>query len=229
LSYQIKEKSNLQLLDIEETEIIRPYYSTDELSRYFGKPKNSNWIIYTRSDIKTNIKKYPNIQKHLDNFKNVITSDNKPYGLHRARVEDFFVGEKIISLRKCLQPTFTYTDFNCYVSQTFFVIKTARYDIKYLTGLLNSKLIAFWLRHNGKMQGSHYQIDKAPLMNIPIMIPSEDLEKKIKSQVEIILDQKEIPSANETSKLECQIDQLVYQLYELTEEEIAIVEESMGR
>lgn len=33
---------------------------------------------------------YPNLKKHLDKFQNVITSDNKPYGLHRARDEKIF-------------------------------------------------------------------------------------------------------------------------------------------
>lgn len=41
--------------------------------------------------------------------------------------------------------------------------------MKYLTMLLNSKLVQFWLRYKGKMQGNNYQIDKAPLVNIPIV------------------------------------------------------------
>jgi len=77
---------------------------------------------------------YPNLKKHLDKFKNVITSDNKPYGLHRAREERFFKGEKIIVQRKCPQkPIFTYSDFDSYVSATFYLIKTERFDMKYLT------------------------------------------------------------------------------------------------
>ena len=32
---------------------------------------------------------YPNLKAHLDKFIPVITSDNKPYGLHRAREEQF--------------------------------------------------------------------------------------------------------------------------------------------
>jgi hypothetical protein len=30
------------------------------------------------------------------------------------------------------------------------------------------KMVAFWLRHQGKMQGDNYQIDKEPILNIPI-------------------------------------------------------------
>ena len=91
---------------------------------------------------------YPNIKKHLDKFVDVITSDNKPYGLHRTREENFFKGEKIIVQRKCAgKPVFTYTDFDTYVSATFYVIKTENLNQKYLTGVLNSRLIEFWLKN----------------------------------------------------------------------------------
>jgi len=38
-------------------------------------------------------------------------------GLHRCRKQFFFQGEKIISLRKCVErPCFSYSDFDCYFS-----------------------------------------------------------------------------------------------------------------
>ena len=157
-------------LNQQEKEIVKPFYTTNELNRYWGSDRNSLWVIYTDSKFKDerNIKPYPNLKRHLDRFRNIITSDNWPYGLHRARNEYFFNGEKIISLRKCAKPTFTFTDFDCYVSQTFFVIKSNRINQKYLTAILNSKVIEFWLRYKGKMQGDLFQVDKAPLLEIPI-------------------------------------------------------------
>jgi len=165
-----EEKENLNLSK-DELKLIKPFYTTTELERYYGNSENKYWVIYTDSSFKNPLamKPYPNLKRHLDRFQKVITSDNRPYGLHRARNEHFFVGEKIISLRKCAKPTFTYTDFDCFVSQTYFVIKTRRVNQKYLTALLNSKLIAFWLRHKGKMQGFQYQVDKAPLEELPLI------------------------------------------------------------
>ena len=134
------------------------------------------------------MKYYPNLKKHIDQFIPILTSDNKPYGLHRARDEKFFKGEKIISLRKCVgRPRFTYSDFDCYVTQTFFVIQTDRWNLKYLTGILNFQLICFWLREKGKMQGENYQIDKEPLMNIPLPIVNEAGQKPIADIVEKII------------------------------------------
>jgi adenine-specific DNA-methyltransferase len=221
-----EEKESLNLSK-KELELIKPYYTTKQLHKWFGNPNNDEWIIYTDSKFKyaENIKPYPNIKRHLDKFQKVITSDNKPYGLHRARDEYFFKGEKIIALRKCAnEPIFTYTNFDCYVSATFYIIKTERINQKYLTAVLNSKLIAFWLRKKGKMQGNNYQLDKGPLLEIPIYNPSQSEQLPIIKLVDQIISlKKQNPQAN-TTNLEKQIDELVYKLYELTEEEVRIVE-----
>ncbi len=172
LSNEEKEKINFSK---KELELIKPYYTTKELQRIYGNKENSFWIIYTNSSFKNpdNIKPYPNIKKHLDQFEKVITSENGIYGLNRPREESFFQGKKILSVRKCATPAFTYTDFDCYVSRAFFSIKTNRINQKYLSAILNSKVVAFWLKHKGKMQGFQYQVDKDPIINIPIAIAKD--------------------------------------------------------
>src|SRR3989344_3480812 len=227
------EKNNLNLSK-KEIEIIKPSYTTKEIFRYYANPNNKEWVIYTDSKFKNiqEILQYPNLKKHLDQFKEVITSDNKPYGLHRARDEYFFKGEKIIAVRKCTKPTFSYTDFDCYASATFYIIKSERISMKYLTTLLNSKLMEFWLKHKGKMQGNNYQLDKEPLLDLPIKKPSTEDQKQIVRLFEQILirgrnndytNNKDIQIKIKTISKE--IDQLVYKLYNLTLEEIKIVEE----
>ena len=225
-----KEKASINFYE-NELELIKPYYTTNELHKYYGTANNKYWLIYTKSDINRKISEYPHIKEHLGKFKSIITSDNKPYGLHRARNEDFFTGETIISLRKCSEPTFTYCDFDCYVSQTFNVIKTDRIDLKYLTGILNSQLIKFWFFYEGKLQGNNYQIDSEPLMNIPIKAPSKIENNGMIELTKQILfitkdpDYPENPTKQAQVKtLENQIDQLVYKLYDLTPEELQIVE-----
>lgn len=187
-----QEYKNLNL-SVQEKELVKPFYTTTELGRFYGTPKNRLWVIYTNSSFKKveTIEPFPNLKAHLDRFKDVITSDNKPYGLHRAREEQFFNGDKIISVRKCARPTFTFTDFDCYISQTYFSIKTEQMDMKYLTGLLNSNLIAFWLKYKGKMQGDLYQVDKGPLLNIPVIKPSEEIQTKVSEIVSLIITNKQ--------------------------------------
>jgi adenine-specific DNA-methyltransferase len=218
-------------LNEKEQKIVKPYFTSEQFSRYFASPEHKLWLIYTSNSVVNNIsftrEGYPNIKSHLDNFVDVITSDNAPYGLHRARVENFFKGEKIIVQRKCAgKPVFTYTDFDTYVSATFYVIKTNKLNQKYLVGLLNSKLIEFWLKNKGKMQGNNYQLDKEPLLNIPIYKPTDNDQKNIEKLVDQILALKKADFKADTSDLENKIDELVYQLYELTAEEIAVVKNS---
>lgn len=170
---------------------------------------------------------YPRIKAHLDQFVDIITSDNKPYGLHRCRKENFFQGEKIISLRKCVgKPCFSYSDFDCYVTQTFFSIKTSRWNMKFLTGVLNSKLVAFWLRYRGKMQGSNYQVDKKPLLEIPLPLVDLFHQQPIIDFVDTILSKKSQNLQADISDEENEIDKEVCQIYGLNGEEIKLIEQA---
>ena len=226
-----------------EKEIVKPFYTTEELFRYYGNPKNHLLVIYSDMEVRKNINEYSHIKAHLDKFKKVITSDFGPYGLHRSREQRFFEGEKIISLRKTSQPYFTYTDFPCYVSQTYFVIKPEDLNLKYLTGLLNSKLIHFWLKLKGKKQGEQLQIDKAPLLELPIYKPESKDEIKIQEEIvkavdliieaskklqSIKLDSERHLLEKQIKSFEEKIDELIFKLYGITKEEQKIIEESLN-
>ncbi len=218
--------NELELLELteEEKKLIKPYYnSSNNVERYFvGKTDLS--IIYTPSSYKDphSMDNYPHLKSHLDKYVNVITSDNKPYGLHRARVEDFFLGEKVVALRKCAEkPLFAYACGDNYMSATFYVIKTKRLNLKYLTGVLNSKIIEFWLRNKGKMQGDIFQLDKEPLMRIPIALPTNDVQCLIAKLVDVIILLKQskqqvnpyVPNEFIAQKFEKMINGCVYEVY----------------
>jgi hypothetical protein len=206
-----------------EQELIKPYFTTDKFNRFYANEDFEQVVIYTDSSFKNphSLQEYPNIKQHLDQFISIFTSDNKPYGLHRAREERFFIGEKIIVQRKCAgRPVFTYADFETYVSATFYLIKTDRVNLKFLTALLNSKLIAFWLRHKGKMQGNNYQIDKEPLLEIPIIdTEKQDLFAKLVDYILLVYQPRQeslikyIGDDLIINSIEEVIDQAFYELY----------------
>ena len=219
-------KSEIAGLELSEDEVklIKPYYnSSDNVARYMVGTTDLS-IIYTPSTFKNprSMDSYPHLKAHLDKFKDVISSDNKPYGLHRARVESFFIGEKIVALRKCAgRPIFAYANGQNYMSATFYVIKTNRVNMKYLTGLLNSKLIEFWLKNKGKMQGANYQLDKEPLQQIPIAVPSNDVQETIAKLVDMIIllnttdvrASELVQNSYISSELEKLIDGCIYEIY----------------
>lgn len=102
--------------------------------------------------------------------------------------------------------------------------ETKKLNIKYLLAILNSKLIEFYLHKTASLkQGGYYSYSSAVIDALPLALNFENQETVIKKVDEIIEAKKQNPNAD-TSKLECQIDKLVYQLYGLTDEEIRIVE-----
>ena len=222
-----------------EKSLVKPYYTSKLINRYSVCKENSEWIIYTDSSANDSISLYPNIQKHLDQFSKVITSVNKPYGLHRARKKESFEGEKILALRKCVnRPAFSYVDFDSFVSRAYLIIRTNRVNQKYLTGLLNSKLIKYWLKHRGKMQGANFQIDKEPLQQIPIVAPVINVQKLIATIVDYVMMSSSIKRnlselvSNETiaSFFEKIIDGCVYELYfeeHMKDQEINIIDSAL--
>lgn len=216
-----------------EYDFIKPYYTTKEICRYNVSPHNNYWIIYTDSSFKDTrkINDYPNLKRHLDKFASIMTSVNKPYGLHRSREQFIFENEKILVVRKCNKPCFSYVGFDSFVSRAYIIIKTNRFNNKYLTGLLNSKLVAYWLKNKGKIQGDNYQVDKEPILGIPIYVPNsnEDINiAKIVDSITNIINSDDyadnIQKQETVKEYENQIDIMVYKLYDLTDDEIKIVE-----
>ena len=82
--------------------------------------------------------------------------------------------------------------------------------MKYLTGILNSKLVAFWLWHRGKIQGDFYQIDKEPILGIPL-VKNEGYTKMVSLLVDIVIFSKE--NNLNSILIEQILDALIYNLY----------------
>ncbi|MFZ6993455.1 Eco57I restriction-modification methylase domain-containing protein [Curtobacterium sp. RRHDQ66] len=161
-------------LSAAERALLKPFFTSEQLGRYWAQGLNQAWVIYTDSRFRDPdlMSPYPRLKTHLDRFAPIITSHNAPYGLHRSRDRRFFEGAKILSIRKSARPVFTYNNVDCYVSQTYNVIKPNDFSTLGLTALLNTRAAAFWFRSAGKMQGSLYQIDKDPLVRFPL--PAEN-------------------------------------------------------
>ncbi|EDP6968792.1 class I SAM-dependent DNA methyltransferase, partial [Campylobacter jejuni] len=209
---------------------IKEYYTG--LSGKFYSSFTDKYLIYlSNKNYSGNLDDLPNLKQHFQKYKEILKESkikyktpNKPYFyLHREREEKFFKKgeEKIISQVRCIEPIFVYSNENFYGSRALFFIQTCRINLKYLTGVLNSKLIAFWLKHKGKIQGNLFKIDKEPLLNIPVVninSKNEKLANKLISLVDEILKAKEQDKNANTQELENKINSLTYKLYNLTEE-----------
>jgi restriction endonuclease S subunit len=100
-----------------------------------------------------------------------------------------------------------------------------RFKVKYILGLFNSILFNFYYRKTNSQGGNIFpQVRISSIENLPIKLVSITVQEKIEMLVDKILIKKSENSMADTKNLETKIDQLVYQLYGLTEEEINIVE-----
>ena len=112
-----------------------------------------------------------------------------------------------------------------------FILTTDSDCIGYICGVLNSKVIEFTLRQICAWLWTEWiELRKIYMQSIPIpfIIPSnQSIVSQIESLVSNILETKKQDPEKDTTELEREIDKLVYELYELTSEEIAVVEASM--
>jgi ABC-type phosphate/phosphonate transport system substrate-binding protein len=91
---------------------------------------------------------------------------------------------------------------------------------------LNSTLIDYYLKQYKQEGGKAVaQIKTIDVKNFPF-IYSKKLESSMIEKIDEILSSKAANPEADTKILESEIDQLVYQLYDLTEEEIKIIKET---
>lgn len=99
--------------------------------------------------------------------------------------------------------------------------------LKYVLAIINSKLVKyFWKISFHDFKTTFPQVTLNSLNLIPIKFGKVEFEERIIKEVNSILETNKKEFSDNSSILENQIDQLVYQLYDLTEEEIKIIENS---
>jgi len=252
-------KAELEGLKLTEEEqgLLRPFHYAENIDKYYYKPVVERYLIYTPRDVAKDIEmhpeKYPSIKSHLDKYQPVITSDNKPYGIHRARQSEWFEDkQKIIGVRKTRYPKFAVVPEPYYADQSVIIVRLTihkQFSPYFLTAILNSKVGHFWLFQQ-KRHGGQLQIDKEVLLHLPI--PHIDFSKpddkqihdelvtlvgKIQILIGKLAESKEKGEdifGDEGRELESEIDetgqridQLVYQLYAITDKEREIIEASL--
>ncbi|HQK41579.1 MAG TPA: TaqI-like C-terminal specificity domain-containing protein, partial [bacterium] len=139
-----------------------------------------------------------------------------------------FEKEKVVYSEIVRQPQFFYDTEKFYVEATSFLMTGN--NVKYICGLLNSKAVTYFFKKwyaGGGLGEEGYRYKKAFLENLPIP-PITPANQPIVNQIEFLVDKilaaKKQNQTAEISHWEREIDELVYKLYDLNEEEIRIVE-----
>ena len=104
-------------------------------------------------------------------------------------------------------------------------------DLRYLTAVLNSKVVKYWLRNKGTMQGNQFQIDVGPLLGVPIVVSEERVQKKLAGLVDRMvaarMEEARAKTQAKRDRLEriveqedAHIQELVIKLYGLSDEDV---------
>jgi len=145
-------------------------------------------------------------------------------GAGPRKLENFLVKKKIL-IQDIAQEICATIDSNMYLcNDTINLIFGIddKFKFEYVLGLLNSKPVRFWHKKIFP-EGLHIKIYQ--LKEIPIPVVSFERQDTVVELVnQILLKKKSNPNAD-TSSLEYEIDKLVYQLYNLTPEEITVIEQ----
>lgn len=138
----------------------------------------------------------------------------------------FEVPEKLVMQRIGMQLSVAYDDKQNYFLDTTNVSRyeslNKNYSLKFICGLLNSKLVNFWYTRRYKLPTiGGYELDTIPVPNVQL-----NQQMPIINLVSQILQFKNEDYEADISALQYQIDKRVYELYGLTEEEVKMVEKN---
>lgn len=210
------------------------YYDGDnKIPVYRREPQGKHRSRVNRIVVKED---YPVIYKYLEQHQKALEKrlDKGEHwtNLRNCTYYQDFEKEKIVYPNMTLFLPFIYDDKGFYANQKCFILNSSSVNLKYLTGLLNSKIAASWIKENcPELQGGTRELSKIYFEKIPIPTATPEQQAPIIALVEEIIAIKEAeaigtPAASDrtAAEVEREIDALVYALYGLTAEEIAVVE-----
>ena len=230
--------------DPKSAEIIKPFVVGDDVRKYRINFRD-RYLILTK--IGVDIKRYPAIFKHLSQYKVRLEKrwDKGKYWweLRTCKYYDEFEKPKIIWPDIAKESRFAFDEGDYHIEATVFLLPNKN---KYLLGLLNSSLIWFWLSNScpvlgDQNKGGRLRLKTVYTINLPIRTIDFDNPDDVAAHDRMVslvtdmlalnkrLQKTESPSTRKAieaqiAHTDSTIDKLVYDLYNLTDKEIAIVE-----
>lgn len=231
------------------SKLIRKMLRGRDIKRYSYEWAGLWIIVFEFGSYKILEKDYPAIHNHLKQYKeklqargqctNKPATEQKPYlGQHHWLELDNnpnkeylsqFEREKIVYSEIVRKPQFYLdTKLNFYAEATSFILTGE--NLKYLIAFLNNDFVAFIFKTfyaGGNLGENGFRYKKAFLEKLPmpkINSKNQKLADELINLVDEILKAKEQDKNANTQELENKINYIVYKLYNLTEEEIKIIE-----
>ena len=217
--------------DPKSAEIIKPALRGRDIQRYRAQWAGL-WLIDTHNGYDNvpavNVDDYPVIKNHLDSYyPQLVKRQDKgksPYNLRSCVYHGEFIEEKIVWGNLNNQARFSYAPKAMFVNAPTTILTPYSH---YLVAALNSKLLDWYFRLIGvERDGGYWEYKPMFIKRLPVPQITIEEQQPLIRLVERILAEKATDTTADTSAPEAEIDHLVYQLYELTSEQIEIIEES---
>ena len=231
------EVDSLELLPSEKKRI-KNLFKNSDIDKYIVNERTNLKLIdiFWPNDRSINLKEYPNLIGHLKKFKTILEGRKEnANGLDKAMAKGlYYFGAvrrkldfslpKIVSPQRSKRNIFGYTEKEWFASADVYYITDSsnKQNLKYILALLNSNLYYVWLCHKGKVKGNMLELYQKPLSETPIFQAPKNLQNRVVKMVDKIISQKQ--NNEDTTALELEIDNLVYKLYELTYEEVKVID-----
>lgn len=213
-------------------QFIKPWLQGRDLKRW-SVDWSGNYIIYIPWTFP--IEQFPEIEQHFQKYKKALTKRPEVqegrhpwYSMSRYAADyiNEFANPKIVYPDIAKKPEFAYDTSGALGGNTMYIIPTSE---MHLLPILNSPLIDFFYNQiSSTIRGDYLRFIAQYMSQLPIPTHVDShiknlLEKKARE----LLDLK--GKGSQVGKLEKQINQLVYQLYDLTNAEIGLVEAQVSR
>ena len=224
--------------DYKNSRVIKNMLQGRNIRKWYYNESEEN-LIFTRRG--TDIEKFPAIKNHLyafyKNLKPKTLNDNaegrKPGNYKWFEILDntayyleFEKPEKIIWGLTADKWAYTLDTEQHYLPSNAYILTSKNIPIRFILGLLNSKLLHYYFGFIGVMTaGGAYTLKAATIESLPLAVGTKEQQEEIALKVESILNAKTKDKQAAVSSTESEIDRLVYDLYGLSEEDIKIVEE----
>ena len=211
------------MVNFAELYLIKIESSENKKHPWSDKPNTEAEMIFSET--------YPAISQWLNQYRKQLIKryDQGKYfwELRSCKYWDEFENNKIMYPDIAKFSEFFYDDNQYYLINTLYLIPTSK---KYLLSILNSRVTYwFYLQISPKIRGDFYRFIAQYVSQIPIPKATNKQDTDITEIVNKIIKIKNNNPDTDVSQLEKEIDEIVYELYGLTPEEIAIVEGSVTK
>ena len=243
-----KTKDEFVLADYKNIDIIKPLLLGKDIRRY-APEKTDRWLIFLpwhfpllydttiksaseRAEMRFR-QQYPIIHEHLLKYKDRLVARDQEvgvtfewYALQRSGTSnewDDFTQQKIVWKRESSTSNFCLDYRGCAVLHSTCFI-TGQH-LKYLQGVLNSKLGRYMLRDSPRLSNGDMQISILTLEALKIPIPNIKVESEV---ISLVNKRTSDVYQHENDELDKKIDQHVYDMYNLNAEERAFIESNIS-